>query len=85
MNRKTIDKKATLWNNKMAITFVISLIFGTNAGSVFIQQQKHNTQQIIYNSEANKRRIKTAVFISELTIQIDILQKELDYCKEKIK
>ena len=49
MVEKTIDQKATLWNNKMAITFAISLIVGTNAASVFMQQQKQNTAQIEYN------------------------------------
>ena len=82
---KTIDQKATLWNNKMAITFVLSLIIGTNAGSVFVQQQKHNTQQIIYNRDANKRRTKNSVQILKFEIEIEVLKKELEYCKNKLK
>ena len=85
VDEKTIDQKSTLWNNKMLITFVVSLVISTNAGSVFVQQQKYNTQQIIYNAGANQRRIDKAVYISELKIEINVLEKELQYCKDKIK
>ena len=80
---KTIDQKSTLWNNKMAITFVISLIIGTNAASVFMQQQKRNTEQIEYNKAADKRRLNNAIREHELEQQVLFLKFKLDECNEK--
>ena len=79
---KTIDQKATYWNNKMAITFAISLILGTNTGSVFVQQQKHNTEQIEYNKGAEKRRLNNAIEKHELKQEIIFLKFQLKECNE---
>ncbi|GAG96512.1 unnamed protein product, partial [marine sediment metagenome] len=69
---------------KMAVTFAISLIIGTNAATVFMQQQDQNTEQIEYNKGAESRRTKKAVYISELKTEIKVLEKELKYCKDKL-
>jgi hypothetical protein len=79
---KTIDQKSTLWNNKMAITFAISIMIGTNTLSVFVQQQQHNTEQIAYDEDANKRRIENAVEKLKLEIDVDVLKKELKLCND---
>ena len=78
---KTIDQKATLWNNKMAITFGISLILGTNAGSVFIQGQEQNTKKIEYNQLAQKRRLANSVKQHELEQEILFLKFKLEKCE----
>ena len=83
VENKTIDQKATLWNNKMAVTFAISLIIGTNAASVFMQQQDQNTKQIEYNKAADKRRLNNAVREHELEQQVLFLKFKLDECNEK--
>jgi len=80
---KTIDQKATLWNNKMAITFAISLIIGTNAASVFMQQQDQNTKQIEYNKAADKRRLNNAVREHELEQHVLFLKFKLEECNSK--
>ncbi|GAG27591.1 unnamed protein product [marine sediment metagenome] len=85
VEHKTIDQKTTLWNNKIGVAFAISLIIGTNAASVFMQQQKQNTEQIEYNKGAESRRTKKAVYVSELKTEIKVLKKELQYCKDKLK
>ena len=82
MVEKTIDQKTTLWGNKMALTFAISLILGTNTGSVFVQQQKHNTEQIEYNKGAEKRRLNNAMEKHELEQKIIFLEFKLDECNE---
>ena len=79
---KTIDQKSTLWNNKMAITFVISLIIGTNTGSVFIQQQEHNTAQIEYNKRAEGRRLQNGLEKHELEQEIIFLKFQLKECED---
>jgi hypothetical protein len=82
MGEKTIDQKSTLWNNKMALTFVATLILGTNTGSVFIQQQQTNTEQIEYNKDAEKRRLKHAIIKHELEQEIIFLKFQLKECNE---
>tara|TARA_R110000796_G_scaffold202062_1_gene318316 strand:+ start:193 stop:465 length:273 start_codon:yes stop_codon:yes gene_type:complete len=81
LEEKTIDQKNTLWNNKMAITFAISLILGTNAGSVFIQQQEYNTDKIEYNQLAEKRRLVHTIKKHELEQEIIFLKFQLKQYK----
>ena len=81
LEEKSIDQKATLWNNKMAITFAISLILGTNAGSVFIQGQEQNAKRIEYNELAQKRRLANSVKQHELEQEILFLKFKLEKYK----
>jgi uncharacterized Fe-S cluster-containing MiaB family protein len=82
MEEKTIDQKSTLWNNKMAITFVISIILGTNAFNSYISDIYHNKEQIEYNAEANKRRLLNAIKKHELEQEIIFLEFQLKECNE---
>jgi hypothetical protein len=49
---------------------------------VFVQQQQHNTEQIAYDEDANKRRIENAVEKLKLEIDVDVLKKELKLCND---
>ena len=80
---KTIDQKTTLWNNKMALAFAISLIIGTNAFNTYIQDIYHNKEQIKYNEGASKRRLSNAIQTIKLELRIETLNKELKYCKDE--
>jgi hypothetical protein len=48
---KTIDQKATLWNNKVLLSSFAVLILGTNAFNAYIHQQDTNTVTIEKNAE----------------------------------
>ena len=80
MEKKTIDQKSTLWNNKMAITFIISIILGTNAFNSYISDIYQNKEQIKYNSEANKRRLQNSIKKHELEQKIIFLEFKLNEC-----
>jgi len=82
---KTIDQKTTLWNNKMALAFAISLIIGTNAFNTYVQDIYYNKEQIKYNEGASKRRLSNAIKEIKLELIIETLEKELKYCKDKLK
>tara|TARA_R110002012_G_scaffold301003_1_gene501122 strand:+ start:1148 stop:1402 length:255 start_codon:yes stop_codon:yes gene_type:complete len=82
MEKKTIDQKSTLWNNKMAITFIVSIILGTNAFNSYISDIYQNKEQIKYNSEANKRRLQNSIKKHELEQKIIFLKFKLNECNQ---
>lgn len=85
MPEQTIDQKKTLWTNKLALTFAVTLILGTNTGSIFVQQQGHNTEQIAYNVEASKRRLDNSMKIHTLEQRIIFLEDKLEECNGRKK
>jgi len=80
---KTIDQKTTLWNNKMALAFAISLIIGTNAFNTYIQDIYYNKEQIKYNEGASKRRLSNAMKEIKYELEIKYLTKELKQCEDE--
>ena len=91
MEEKTIDQKTTTWNNKMALTFIVSLLIGSNILNSYVSDIFNNktetiriekeTKEDLIELEAASRR-RTANAIKELNYQITIkdLNKELKNC-----
>lgn len=85
---KTIDQKSNLWNNRMALSFGVSIILGTNIFNSYVSDIAHNksenlriekeTKEDLAELEAQGRR-RVANAVKELNYQITIkdLTKEL--------
>jgi|TARA_R110002012_G_scaffold59944_1_gene156794 hypothetical protein len=83
MSEKTTDEQTLTLKWKVVFPVIGSLLLISNGFTRYISVQEHNRDQIVYNNEAQKRRIKKAVFVSELQTEIKVLKKELNYCKER--
>ena len=85
MQEKTTDEQTLKLKWKIVFPVIGSLLLISNGFTRYISVQTNHGQQIKYNSEASKRRIKNAIQISEFRTEINVLKKELQYCKEKLK
>jgi hypothetical protein len=82
MEAKTTDEQTITLRWKVVFPIVGALILISNILNRYMSVQEYHGQQIIYNSDAQKRRIKTAVLISELETEIKMLKKELKYFQD---
>ena len=85
MQEKTTDEQTLRLKWKVVFPIVGGLLIIAIPFVRYTSVQENNTDKIEYNQEANKRRILNAVYISELKTEIKVLEKELKYCKEKLK
>ncbi len=82
---KTTDEQTLKLKWKIVFPIIGSLLLISNGFTRYISVQDNHGDQIYYNNEASKRRIKNAINISELKREIKVLGKELQYCKDKLK
>tara|TARA_R110002020_G_scaffold76193_3_gene193400 strand:+ start:143 stop:400 length:258 start_codon:yes stop_codon:yes gene_type:complete len=85
MIEKTTDEQTLTLKWKVVFPIIGFLLLVSNGFTRYISVQDHHGERITYNSNAQKRRIKNAIHISELTTEIKVLNKELNYCKERNK
>ncbi|MFK5981462.1 MAG: hypothetical protein QM499_00995 [Flavobacteriaceae bacterium] len=78
---KTIDEKSFRLNLKIAVPFLVSMLFITNLGTRYITIQEQNSKDIISNDETAKRRIKNSEEKIALEQEIVRLEDKLEYCK----
>lgn len=90
MESKTIDQKATLWNNKVLLSSFAVLILGTNAFNAYIHQQETNTLRIKYDRERSDKkderileRAEQMILVNNFKRDIESLEKELKECENE--
>lgn len=83
MEDKTTDEHIFSMKYRNFVLMLFSLIVGTNTGTGLIFNQEQNTIQIEYNKDRSDRKLKSAIEKSKLEATIAILEKELQYCKDK--
>ena len=84
MVEKTTDERTLKLKWKVVFPIIGTLLLISNGFTRYISVQNTHGEQIIYNQEANKRRTKNAIKILKLEINISVLKKELEYCKNKL-
>ena len=47
VHEKTIDQKTTTWNNKMALSFIVSLLIGSNILNSYVSNIAYNSAESI--------------------------------------
>ena len=82
MSEQTTDEGILKLKWKVAFPIVGFLLIVSNMFTRYISVLSTHTDQIEYNEEATKRRIKNA--IKELNYEIDIkdLKEQLELCKD---
>lgn len=76
------DKKFTIGWKTFGI-LLVSLLSFTNAGNYLIFQQGRNTEQIKYDNEANKRRIKHTEREFDYKLKIMTLETDIKNLKQE--
>ena len=84
MEEKTTDEHIFSMKYRNFVLMLFSLIVGTNTGTGLIFNQEQNTQQIEYNKDRSDRKLESAIEKAKLELRIETLEKELEYCKEKL-
>ncbi len=77
----TTDEAIFSMRYKAFLPLLLGVIITTNTATGLIFNQNENTEQIDYNEEATKRRIKNAIQELEYQIEIKDLKKELTDCE----
>lgn len=81
MSEITTDEQTLKLKWKIVFPIIGSLLLISNGFTRYISVQDNHGERIKYNQEAVKRRIKNAVYVSELKSEIKTLEKELRKCK----
>ena len=81
MSEITTDEQTLKLKWKIVFPIIGSLLLISNGFTRYISVQDNHGERIKYNQEAGKRRIKNAVYVSELKSEIKTLEKELRKCK----
>lgn len=71
----TTDQQKVVLTWKVAIPIMISLLLISNTFTRLVSTIEQNTNQIVYDNDASKRRIENAVELQDLKL-------ELKLCKE---
>ena len=71
----TTDQQKVVLTWKVAIPIMISLLLISNTFTRLVSTIEQNTNQIVYDNDASKRRIDNAVELQDLKL-------ELKLCKE---
>ena len=80
MSEITTDEQTLKLKWKIVFPIIGSLLLISNGFTRYISVQDNHGERIKYNQEASKRRIKNAVYVSELKSEIKTLEKELRKC-----
>lgn len=78
---ETGDKKFIMSYSKL-VPLAVGLVVFTNTVSLLIYNQQQNSDNIVYNVSAEKRRLKNAIKEQDYLHKIEHLEKELIDCND---
>ena len=79
-NTVTTDEQTIKLKLKVVVPVVAFLLVASNLATRFITVQDRNAEDIKYNDEAHRRRVKTATMILKLELENERLHRTLKNC-----